>query len=254
MDRLIEFLRTIQTGEDNSGAELADILAIPDSIFNIVAPQIMADMKTQGVDIQIRQMALTSLSQEEKKNFVENWLLIFETLPEGKKKEFLQSVFDPAIEALSAETLYDALVHIQTLDVNALLPEYAHYGDAGADIYALEETIIKAHSRGNMVRTGIAVSIPKGWMLTIRARSGLSYKTGLRISNGVGTIDSGYLDEIKVLFDNISDEDYVIKAGDRIAQFVLEKVNVIRWEYVEDVKNIGNDRGGGFGSTDGEVK
>lgn len=254
MDKLIEFLRAMQTDGDDSGAQLADILSIPDSIFNVLAPQLMADMRTEGIDLQMRQMALSSLTAEEKKNFVENWLMILGGLPDNRKKEFLQAVFEPTIEALSAETLYDALVHIQTLDVNALLPEYAHYGDAGADIYALEETIIKAHSRGNMVRTGIAVSIPKGWMLTIRARSGLSYKTGLRISNGVGTIDSGYLDEIKVLFDNISDEDYVIKAGDRIAQFVLEKVNVIRWEYVEDVKNIGNDRGGGFGSTDEEVK
>lgn len=138
-------------------------------------------------------------------------------------------------------------IHVQLLREGAKTPAYASLGDQGADIYACEDVIIPAHSFGTIVKTGIAVAIPHGWALAVRPRSGMSCKTCIRISNTPGTIDTNYKDEIGVIIDNFSDEAYVIHAGDRIAQFVLEKNYQAMFVETEDVHDHGEDRGGGFG-------
>ena len=91
---------------------------------------------------------------------------------------------------------------------------------------------------------------PEGYEIQVRPRSGLSYKTPLRIVNSPGTIDAGYRDEIGVIMQNTSQtESYEIKSGDRIAQLVLQKLPTISWVQVDNVLAIGQDRGGGFGSS-----
>lgn len=158
------------------------------------------------------------------------------------KKELLKTLFGIFLDNS------DANIKVQILK-GGQIPTYANLNDAGADIYAATDVLVPPHTRGLIVPTGLKVAIPDGWMLSVRPRSGLSKKTGIRVSNAPGTIDAGYRDEIAVLVDNISNDPYVIKQGDRIAQLILEKVYTIKWTVVEDVSNIGNNRGGGLGSS-----
>ena len=151
------------------------------------------------------------------------------------------------------------------------LPFYANEGDAGMDIRSAIDIFIRPQET-IIVPTGIKMAIPKGYELQIRPRSGLSFNTPLRLSNCVGTIDSGYRDEIGIIVTNTSiyipnvDElelqevysiaskcnkhgTYHIRKGDRIAQIILNQIPTIEFEVVEDVKNFGHDRNGGFGSS-----
>ena len=131
----------------------------------------------------------------------------------------------------------------------AKLPLRAHETDQGADIFAAEDIDLPAHSFGNMVPTGLKFIIPPGWAVAIRPRSGMSRKTPLRISNSPATIDETYRGEVMVLFDNFGDEPFHISAGDRIAQFILEKN--YRADFIQ-IDNVPSDteRGtGGFGSS-----
>ena len=126
-------------------------------------------------------------------------------------------------------------------------PVYASSGDAGMDIRASEDIVIKPHET-KLVSTGIKIAIPAGYEIQIRPRSGMSLKTNLRIANSPGTIDSGYRDELKIIVTNISvNEDLIINKNDRIAQIVLCKYEKISFKEVEDIKTIEGNRGGGFG-------
>lgn len=130
------------------------------------------------------------------------------------------------------------------------LPKFETGGAAGVDLKA-SKTIVLAGESATLVPTGIFVAIPAGYELQIRPRSGLSLKTPLRVANAPGTIDSDYRGEIKVIIDNISHEDFVINAGDRIAQMVLCPVFQFDWSEKGTVEDLGDTiRGeGGFGST-----
>lgn len=151
---------------------------------------------------------------------------------------------------------------------DAILPKYANSGDAGMDVYAAEEMII-APGETVIVPTGLKMAIPEGYEIQVRPRSGISFKTPLRLPNSPGTIDSGYRDELGVIMTNASEAGseqsgkepygleekgnkkgaYIIRKGDRIAQIVLQVVPKMAFTVVDSVKGIGTDRGGGFGST-----
>lgn len=140
-------------------------------------------------------------------------------------------------------------VQLELCHPDARMPEYARPGDAGMDIYAVEDRVI-APNATVIVKTGLKVAIPEGYEIQIRPRSGLSLKTALRLPNSPGTIDAGYRDEIGIIMHNTSlDQEYAVKKGDRVAQMVLQRVPRIEWELVNDVTKIGNNRGGGFGSS-----
>lgn len=157
-------------------------------------------------------------------------------------------------------------IYIETCREGIELPQYANIGDAGMDVRAAEDVVI-SKNQTVIVPTGLKVAIPEGYEIQVRARSGLSLNTPLRVSNGIGTIDSGYRNEIGVIITNTADfechwgepyniEDkgnkqgvYKIRKGDRIAQFVLNEVPVIKWIPTDNVKEIGFDRQGGFGSS-----
>lgn len=154
-----------------------------------------------------------------------------------------------AVVALRITNRDKVTIGIEIVHPDAKIPTYAHEGDQGADIYAVEDTIIEPHTFGNMVPTGLKMMIPHGWAVAIRPRSGMSRTTPLRISNSPATIDQQYRGEVKILFDNFSDKPVEIKAGDRIAQFIIEKN--YRGDYIEvDTVEPDTDRGeGGFGSS-----
>lgn len=140
-------------------------------------------------------------------------------------------------------------IGVELLQENAKLPTYAHDGDQGADIYCPETTVIPANARGFMVHTGLKLLIPFGWAIAIRPRSGMSKNTPLRISNSPATIDQQYRGEICILFDNLSNEPYEIKAGERIAQFILEKNYHANYTQVDSVEPDTERGEGGFGSS-----
>ncbi len=132
---------------------------------------------------------------------------------------------------------------------NLPLPEYKTHGASGIDLMAnLETTIVLQPMDRYLVPTGLHVEIPDGFEAQIRGRSGLAAKNGITLANGVGTIDSDYRGEIKVILINLGTEPFEIKHGDRIAQMILAKYEKIQFQPVNSLEDT--DRGaGGFGHT-----
>ena len=125
------------------------------------------------------------------------------------------------------------------------LPQYAHRGDAGADLKSSEARALAPRSR-ELVATGIQIELPDGYVGLIWPRSGLAVKLGL--DSGAGVIDSHYRGEIKVLLFNHSDDEVHIKPGDRIAQLIIQKVETV--EFIScDTLNETERNTAGFGST-----
>ena len=129
----------------------------------------------------------------------------------------------------------------------AHIPQKAHEDDAGFDLYASEDFLLKAHSFG-CVPTAISMELPRGTEAQVRPRSGLAGRHGITVLNAPGTIDAGYRGEVKVILINHGDNDFEITAGMRIAQLVIS--SVINASFVEVSSLDRSDRGeGGFGSS-----
>jgi dUTP pyrophosphatase len=129
------------------------------------------------------------------------------------------------------------------------LPQYETAHAAGMDMRAFtpEEIVIKPMQR-ILVPTGLHIELPVGYEAQIRPRSGLAYKHGISIVNSPGTIDADYRGEIKVLLINLSDTDFVVNNGDRIAQMVIAKHETVSWENVEELSDTARGEGG-YGHT-----
>lgn len=129
------------------------------------------------------------------------------------------------------------------------LPAYATLGSAGMDLVAAITTEMRIRPLQRViVPTGIAIAIPLGYEVQIRPRSGLAIKNGIMVLNTPGTIDSDYRGEICVILANLSEEEFVITPGMRIAQAVLNKYEQISWNVVETLDETARGAGG-FGST-----
>jgi dUTP pyrophosphatase len=139
---------------------------------------------------------------------------------------------------------------VRRLDERAKLPTRAHDGDAGLDLYALEDAELIPGARAQ-VRTGIAVEIPDGHAGLVLPRSGLAARHGIALVNAPGLIDSGYRGELQVLLLNTDREQaYAVRAGERIAQLVVVAVGSPQAIEVTELSH--SDRGaGGFGSSGG---
>ena len=189
------------------------------------------------------------------------------------KKDFLKEIYTMASNQLSSIVgNLNSVIRIPCeMAEDMSVPVYAHATDAGMDIYSPAEYTI-APGETIIIPTGIKVAIPEGYALLIQPRSGQSAKTKLRIANTPGLIDSGYRDEIGVIVENIEPpfkdidyefdssgeihiksilhgEAYTIAPGQRFAQMRLVQVPKAEFVQVESVGEIGEDRGGGFGST-----
>lgn len=133
------------------------------------------------------------------------------------------------------------------LNEDAQAPKRAHEDDAGFDLYSCEDYLLKAHAYG-AVATGISIELPRGTEGQVRPRSGLAAKNGITVLNAPGTIDAGYRGEVKVILINLSDADFQITKGMRIAQLMVKPV--FDTEFVEAACLEESDRGaGGFGSS-----
>jgi len=159
-------------------------------------------------------------------------------------------------------------IAVELCHANAKLPKYANDSDSGMDVYTIEDMEIGI-GETKIFKTGLKVVIPDGYEIQVRPRSGVSYKTPLRVSNSPGTIDSGYRNEIGIIVTNTSTKHaenyqtsysldtkgniqgvYKIPKGSRIAQIVLQEVPYMNFTIVNSVLDVdSSDRGGGFGST-----
>lgn len=129
------------------------------------------------------------------------------------------------------------------------LPAYETAHAAGLDLRAnLTEDIILKPLQRALVATGLYIELPIGYEAQIRPRSGLAYKHGISIVNAPGTIDADYRGELKVLLVNLSDTDFVVKDGERIAQMVIAKHETIEWVAVETLSETARGEGG-YGHT-----
>ena len=138
-------------------------------------------------------------------------------------------------------------LQIKQLSPNATLPTRNFPTDSGLDIYAAEDTIV-THTHSVIIPTGIAINIPPGYEGTIRPRSGKSSKTNLRVI--LGTIDAGYNSEIGIIADTLNKSEYLVRKGEKIAQLVIQKVELPQLEIVDQFDTQSERGEKGFGSSD----
>lgn len=136
-------------------------------------------------------------------------------------------------------------IRVKKLDPGATVPSFAYKGDAGMDLYSIEEIELSSGERAS-VRTGIAMAIPKGYVGLVWDKSGLSHKKGLKTLGGV--IDTGFRGECKVGIVNLSAEDIKINKGDKIAQILIQSIEQPDVEEVDALEETErSDKG--FGSS-----
>ena len=227
LDALVQSLQGLVDLDDElfDDARLKTVLETLDQQFspeviNQSVNQIIKNLEDQGLNKQEAREAVDSLTQILKE------MVYGENTFSGNKKEFVDTVmektnniFEKALEKFHTYAI--ELPMTVNIAEGAQVPTYAHETDAAADLYAMDETIVPAHSYGKKLRTGVKIQLPEGWLAFILPRSSIGAKTPLRLSNSVGLIDSGYRGELGVLYDNTSDEDYHINQGDRIAQLLV---------------------------------
>ena len=129
------------------------------------------------------------------------------------------------------------------------LPSYETLLSAGMDVRAvLESPVVLKPLERKVIKTGLFIALQKGLEAQVRPRSGLAAKKGITVLNSPGTIDADYRGEVGVILVNLSNEDFTIEHGDRIAQIVIAKYERIQWNEVNELSET--ERGsGGFGST-----
>ncbi|MBF9253516.1 dUTP diphosphatase [Pontibacter sp. 172403-2] len=129
------------------------------------------------------------------------------------------------------------------------LPSYQTLQSAGMDLRAnLEAAVTLKPLQRALIPTGLFIELPEGHEAQIRPRSGLAFKHGISIVNSPGTIDADYRGEIKVLLINLSDQEFVVEDGERIAQMIVAKYERVAWQEAEELSDT--ERGkGGYGST-----
>ncbi|WP_042275568.1 dUTP diphosphatase [[Clostridium] dakarense] len=136
---------------------------------------------------------------------------------------------------------------IKKLSEEAMIPNFAHKGDAGMDLYSIEEVVIPSNET-RLIKTGISIQLPKNTEAQVRPRSGMALKHSITVLNTPGTIDEGYRGEICIILINHGKEEFVVTKGMKIAQMVVKPIYDINIEEVKELDNT--ERGkGGFGST-----
>lgn len=270
-------------GLEQGMEEIALLLAMPDDNFVLIAPIYLAEME-KALNTTNDKLALTAalhvtgsslqevkemyekLSEEIDVNFAE---ILSET-----KRNFLKRMCAIVVNAINdAEGVSKRIVQIpiEKIHDDAKIPAYANLGDAGMDVYALEDITVNP-GETKLIPLGFKVAIPFGYELQVRPKSGRALKTKLRVANTPGTIDSGYRDEVCVILENIEptvkelayhfDDDgkviidsilhgssFTIGKGEKFAQLVLCEVPTASFFEVDSVANYEGDRGGGFGSS-----
>jgi len=274
----------LQGAAEDSTALFGAILAMPEDQFEIIAPTILDNMQRSMNDPNARIALVAALGNTGYKGdeltsmFTEICEEIDKQMTEisQQKRDWIKQVLSIVLNAINeTEGISKRYITIpyEICHEKAKEPAYAHVTDSGMDVFALED-ITLAPGEQKIIPIGIKVAIPAGYELQVRPKSGISAKTKLRIANAPGTIDAGYRDEIGIIVENVEPpikdiqydfnddgsvninsmsiihgSSYTIGEGQKIAQLVLAEVPKVTLLKVEKVSDIGEDRGGGFGST-----
>lgn len=247
--------------DDESIPQLFQLIDLPDAKFDQIYPQLQSMAETTFKSEAYQKDVLQNLTVYKASNEIDieaEKATVEELVKEIKEDDTLSANKQTfLISILEAATLsiYDLMqnprerieVKIKVLP-GGKIPTYAHPTDAGADVYASEPTNFEPYET-KIVHTALQVAIPAGYEIQIRPRSGMSLKTGFRVANAPGTIDSDYRGEVGVIMTNISSKPAAIEKGDKIAQMVIAPVPMIKWVETDNLDET--ERGeGGFGSTD----
>lgn len=282
-DKLMEDLNALQASEEGVEMGIGAFMEIPDDAFVTLSPIFLEQIEknfssSNQLNLMLQQMNARGDKLEDVLDQFDEIIEKMDTSMVGilspvKRDFFKQMILIIKNKLSEAEGIAKKTIAIPTelCHPDAVMPEYARLGDAGMDVRAMEEYNINP-GETVLVSTGIKMAIPKGYAILVQPRSGMSYKTKLRVANTPGLIDSGYRDEIKVIIENIEapikDITYDfdekgrpiitsilhgavahIEKGERIAQIRLVEAPCMACAQVENVSEYGANRGGGFGST-----
>lgn len=280
-----EIMNNIQEINPSLGGfeELTAILSLPDEQFSILAPIFIDELEKSFSNpndrlYMLQAMQVSGMKAEDLADIARDMVKqldeqLSDILTEPKM-DFIKAVMMISINAMTeSEGIPKRTIQIpiELCHPDAKMPTYANLGDAGLDIYALDDYTINP-GETKLIPTGIKVAIPNGYELQVRPKSGKSLKTKLRVANTPGTIDSGYRDEIGVIIENVDPpirditydfnddgtiiiksivhgEPFYIDKGSKFAQLVLSEVPTAQFYEVKDINSIKGDRGGGFGSS-----
>lgn len=281
-DELIQFYNENQDAIDLiGGLEIFEsLMNVPDDQFKDLEPAFLQVFQEvlEEKEAQAEIVAMIASEDYDPDSIQRDFITINQAIDtldflNEDKKDFLRKITAMSankMEELSKKAIKTIQIPCEILNGN-LPPQYAHETDAGMDIVSPAEYII-APGETVIIPTGIKCAIPEGYALLIQPRSGQSAKTKLRIANTPGLIDSGYRDEIGVIVENIEPpfkdidyefdsngeihiksilhgQPYTIAPGQKFAQMRLVQVPHVQFLPVENVSEIGENRGGGFGST-----
>jgi len=279
----IDNIKNINENQQNAIDTFAQILALPDEEFKTFSQLFLDTLEKELTDpknISTIQIIFKN-SGIDVENFVDSADDLCESLKEKYGKDLGEDridflvkmviLFKNAVRANGNLGKKIVMIQVEKCSEDTKIPTYARVGDAGMDIYSTEEVTL-APGEKKLIGTGIKVAIPEGYEIEVVPKSGIALRTGLKVSNSPGTIDSGYRDEIKVIVENsepsikdieytfddnrnpviksiLHGKSYTIEKGQKIAQIILKEVPMINFQEVKNISEISGDRGGGFGST-----
>lgn len=282
---LINDFEELLNGQPQEGFDIEklfdNLFNMPDADFNDIAPGLLENY-AQTVNNAQNKLALVQMlnaNGDKAEDVIELFNEISAQIAESEgisqnKKDFVVQLLALMCNAINdTEGIAKRIVRIpfEFCREDVRPPEYAHTSDSGMDLYALEDYTIHP-GETKIIPTGIKVALPPGFELQVRPKSGRALKTKLRVANSPGTVDAGYRDEIGVIIENIEPPikdisytfdsqgypiitsiehgaDMFIGKGEKFAQLVLMEVPKAALFEVESVSDIGEDRGGGYGST-----
>ena len=263
--------------------EMAMILSLPDDQFALLAPIFLEELEKGFNNVQDKIFIAQAVNAAGQKlediqahfmSLIESIDGQFSDILSAQKRDFLKKVLSISYNSL-AETegviKRTIQVPIELTSADAKIPQYAHLGDGAVDLYSPADYTIKP-GETVIIPCDIKVALPYGYAFLIHPRSGTSAKTKLRVANSVGLVDSQYKGVIGVIIENIEPpikdityefddsgrpiltsvlhgQSYTISKGERFAQMRLVEVPTTNFFQVESVEGIGDDRGGGFGSS-----
>lgn len=263
--------------------ELAALLSLPDEHFVLLSPVFLDELERTYNHVEdkvfIAQAANAAGQKVEDiqaayKQLIDSIDKEFSTLLSTPKRDFLKRMLSISYNALAeTEGVIKRIVQvpIELTSEDAQIPKYAHLGDGAVDLYSPADYTINP-GETIIIPCDIKVALPYGYAFLIHPRSGTSAKTKLRVANSVGLVDSQYKGIIGVIIENIEPpikdityefddngrpiltsvlhgQSYTISKGERFAQMRLVEVPTANFFQVESVEGIGDDRGGGFGSS-----
>ena len=263
--------------------EMSMILSLPEEHFAILAPVFLDELEKTYNNVQDKIFIAQAVNAAGQK--IEDIQMLFMQLIDSidgqfkdllstQKRDFLKRMLSISYNALAeTEGIVKRIVQvpIELTSEDAKVPKYAHLGDGAVDLYSPADYTIKP-GETVIIPCDIKVALPYGYAFLIHPRSGTSAKTKLRVANSVGLVDSQYKGVIGVIIENIEPpikdityefddsgrpiltsvlhgQSYTISKGERFAQMRLVEVPTANFFQVESVDGIGDDRGGGFGSS-----